>query len=148
MPRYTATVRTPLSFKEAFAYMEDLHNFVEWDPGVTEVTQTRGKGPGPDAVYDVTVDNSGREMTFEYETTEYRPPQQITVYGKSGIFRSTDVITVQPDGADGSLVTYDAKLEMVFPLSLADALLKGTFQKIGDKAVAGLTRELNGTRVS
>ena len=35
MARYVTTVRTPRPPAEAFAYLADLGNFAEWDPGVT-----------------------------------------------------------------------------------------------------------------
>ena len=35
MARYVTKVRTPRSVEDAFAYMADLRNFAEWDPGVT-----------------------------------------------------------------------------------------------------------------
>lgn len=40
MTRYQTKLRTPLSAEQAFAYMADLRNFAEWDPGVRRVTQT------------------------------------------------------------------------------------------------------------
>ena len=35
MARYMTRVRTDMAPSEAFAYMADLRNFAEWDPGVT-----------------------------------------------------------------------------------------------------------------
>jgi len=34
MARYAVHVRSPKPADEAFAYMADLSNFAEWDPGV------------------------------------------------------------------------------------------------------------------
>jgi hypothetical protein len=39
MARFTTHIRSPLSADQAFAYMADLTNFAEWDPGV--ITSTR-----------------------------------------------------------------------------------------------------------
>lgn len=47
MARYTVQVSTPKPADEAFAYMADLRNFAQWDPGVKEVEQIHGAGAGP-----------------------------------------------------------------------------------------------------
>ena len=66
MARYVVTVRSPQSPNEAFAYMADLRNFAEWDPGVVAVEQVEGDGAGPDSVFDVTVDGVRDPMTLSY----------------------------------------------------------------------------------
>jgi hypothetical protein len=64
---------------EAFTYMADLRNFASWDPGVVRSEQVAGNGLGPDAAYDVTVRNGGRDMTLRYEVVEYDPPRRVKV---------------------------------------------------------------------
>ena len=46
MARYTVSVDTPMPADEAFTFMADLRNFAQWDPGVTNVEQLAGDGPG------------------------------------------------------------------------------------------------------
>jgi dehydrogenase/reductase SDR family protein 12 len=147
MARYIARVRTPMSVDAAFAYLSDLRRFAEWDPGVVRSSQVEGDGPGSDAVYDVTVDNGGREMTLRYAVTEWNPPTRMKVVGKAGIFTSIDVIEVGADG-DETVVVYDATLKIPFPLSLGDPILGRVFRRIGDKAAAGLEHALDGTLVA
>jgi hypothetical protein len=48
MARYVTTVKTAKTPKQAFAYMADLRNFAEWDPGVKTVKQVEGSGGGKD----------------------------------------------------------------------------------------------------
>lgn len=144
MAKYVTTVRTPRSPEQAFAYMADLRNFAEWDPGVRAAEQVEGDGPGPDAAFDVTVDAAaGRALTLRYETTDYDAPRSVTVKASSTFFTSLDRIDVTPDG-DGSLVRYDAELTLNGPLGVFDRLLHGTFRKIGDRANRGLIRALDG----
>ena len=45
MAKYVTSVRTQMSPESAFAYMADLRNFDEWDPGVSSVTQIDGDAP-------------------------------------------------------------------------------------------------------
>lgn len=147
MAHFILRVKTPMSPEAAFAYMSDLRNFEEWDPGVVASKQVLGEEPGADAAYDVTVKNAGRTSTLRYEVTDFEPPNRLRVVGKTGVLTAIDVVDVAPD-EDGSIVTYDATLVLPFPLSLGDRLLDKAFQKIGARAAEGLERALDGTLVT
>jgi carbon monoxide dehydrogenase subunit G len=147
MARYVTTVRTPRSPEDAFAYVADLCNFAEWDPGVVAAEQVEGRGIGLGAVYDVTVKNPGRDITLRYRTVEIDVPRTIRVVAKSWMFTSDDRITVEPDGA-GSLVTYDAELRLNGLLRFGDLGLRIAFGRIGDRAAAGLRTALDGEAAS
>lgn len=146
MARYTTTVRTPKRPAEAFAYMADLRNFEQWDPGVQRATQVTGDGGGADAAFDVVVDAPGKGLTLRYETTEYDEPSRVVVKAASKLFTSLDRIDVVPDG-DGSLVTYDAELVLNGPLGIFDLLLRPVFDRIGGRADTGLQQALDGEKV-
>ena len=141
MARYVTTVRSAKTPQEAFAYMADLGNFVEWDPGVKAVRQVEGSGGGPDAVFDVTVVAPGPDLTLRYVTEEHDAPHNLLVVARSIVFTSIDRITVEPDGT-GSLVTYDADLRLNGVLRVGDLGLRLVFGQIGDRAAAGLRRVL------
>ena len=141
MARYVTTVRSAKTPQEAFAYMADLGNFVEWDPGVKAVRQVEGSGGGPDAVFDVTVVAPGPDLTLRYVTEEYDAPHNLLVVARSIVFTSIDRITVEPDGT-GSVVTYDADLRLNGVLRVGDLGLRLMFGQIGNRAAAGLRRVL------
>ena len=147
MARYTVRVRTSLSPDEAFAYMADLSNFAEWDPGVENVDQVQGKGAGPEAAYDVTVKGVAGPLTLRYEITDYQEPAQAVARAQSSMLTSLDKITVDPDES-GSVVTYDAELTLNGLFGLFDPVLGLAFNRIGDKAAAGLIEALDGERVA
>jgi len=142
MARYVATIRTQRSVADAFAYMADLRNFAEWDPGVWDVVQVEGDGPGAGAVFDVTL-SGRRATTLRYRTVEYAQPRELLVVADTAQLLSSDRITVSPDG-DVTLVTYDADLRLKGPLRLAAPLFAVAFRRIGDRAAAGLCRVLQG----
>ena len=125
--------------QEAFAYMADLGNFVEWDPGVKAVRQVEGSGGGLDAVFDVTVVAPGPDLTLRYVTEVHDAPHNLLVVARSIVFTSIDRITVEPDGT-GSLITYDADLRLNGVLRVGDLGLRLVFGQIGDRAAAGLRR--------
>ena len=141
MARYVTTVRSAKTPREAFAYMADLRNFAEWDPGVKAVRQVEGSGGGPDAVFDVTVVAPGPDLTLRYVTEEHDAPHNHLVVARSSVFTSIDRITVEPDGT-GSVVTYDADLRLNGVLRIGDLGLRLVFGQIGDRAAAGLRRVL------
>lgn len=141
MARYSTTVRTARTPSDVFAYLADLRNFVEWDPGVKTVKQVAGSGGGLDAVFDVTVAGPVRDLTLRYVTEEYDAPRNLLVVARSLIFTSIDRITVEPDGT-GSIVTYDADLRLNGILGIGDLGLRLVFGRIGDRAAAGLRRVL------
>ncbi len=144
MARYLVRLRSPKSPAEAFAYMANLANFAEWDPGVSRVNQSEGEGPGLNAVYDVTL--KGFPTPLRYRTTQFDSPNSIVARAETLLLTSLDTITVEADGT-GSIVTYDAKLTLNGPLGLADPILRLTFGRIGDRAAAGLIRVLDGERL-
>ena len=141
MARYVTTVRSAKTPREAFAYMADLRNFAEWDPGVKAVRQVKGSGGGPDAVFDVTVVAPGPDLTLRYVTEEHDAPHNLLVVARSSVFTSIDRITVEPDGT-GSIITYDADLRLNGVLRIGDLGLRLVFGQIGDRAAAGLRRVL------
>ena len=141
MARYVTTVRSAKTPQEAFAYMADLGNFVEWDPGVKAVRQVEGSGGGPDAVFDVTVVAPGPNLTLRYVTEEHDAPHNLLVVARSIVFTSIDRITVEPDGT-GSIITYDADLRLNGVLRVGDLGLRLVFGQIGNRAAAGLRRVL------
>jgi carbon monoxide dehydrogenase subunit G len=146
MARYRTTVRTDQSPTEAFAFMADLRNFEDWDPGVQSASQVHGDGGGPEASFDVVVNAPGKGLTLRYVTTEYDEPRRVVVRAESKVFTSLDRIDVEPDGT-GSLVTYDAELLLNGPLGVFDLLLRPVFDRIGGRADQGLQQALDGEKV-
>lgn len=142
MARYVTTVRTARTPQEVFAYLADLRNFAEWDPGVKAVSQVQGSGGGPDSVFDVTVAGLVGDLTLRYVTEDYNAPRNLLVVARSAVFTSIDRITVEPDGT-GSVVTYDADLRLNGVLRVGDLGLRLVFGHIGDRAAAGLRRVLD-----
>lgn len=147
MAIYTTTIRTQRPADDVFAYMSDLLNFAEWDPGTKGVVQVGGSGPGPDARYDVTVSAPIRDMVLTYAVMQFDPPRAVTARAESKSLISKDVITITADG-DATLVTYSADLQLKGLLRVADIGLSLVFKRIGDKAAAGLAKHLDGVIVT
>ena len=141
MAKYKVSVESSKSVEEAFAYMADLRNFANWDPGVLTVTQVAGDGAGPESSFDVAVKSVGGGTVLRYETVEYDKPGNLLVEARNSKFTSIDRITVVAKG-EGSIVTYAAELLLNGCLSPLNPLLGLVFNRIGDRAAAGLRRVL------
>jgi hypothetical protein len=149
MARYVTTVESPLPVVEAFGFMADLRNFAVWDPGVRAVTQVEGDAGGSRSVFDVDVESVGGTLTLRYVTTRFEPPRVVQVEARSRMLTSIDVITVEPDDANrGSIVVYDATLQLNGPFRAFDLLLRPVFNRIGNRAAAGLRRALGDTGIT
>ena len=148
MARYVVHVRTPMPPTEAFAYLADLTNFAEWDPGIDRVEQVEGDGAGPGAAFDVAVKLPGSTMTLRYDTVAFDDASTtMTAVAQNALLTSEDTITIEADG-NGSIATYDAELKLKGLLGLSDPLLRLTFNQIGDRAAGGLVEALAGERVA
>ena len=141
MAKYTVSVESSKSVEEAFAYMADLRNFANWDPGVLTVTQVAGDGAGLGSSFDVAVKSVGGGTVLRYETLEYDEPANLLVEARNSKFTSIDRITVVAKD-EGSIITYAAELLLNGCLSPLNPLLGLVFNRIGDRAAAGLRRVL------
>ena len=129
-------------------------------PGETPCRPSRGAGGkkpptsrwwphglGAEAAYEVVLSSAGNTRLV-YEVTEFdHEALTATLVATHSWFRSIDTISATGDD-DGSDVTYDATLELRGPLALLDPLLGLVFDRIGDKAAAGLIRVLDGAAVA
>jgi hypothetical protein len=141
MARYVTRINSPKSADEAFAYMADLRNFAQWDPGVKKAVLTEGDTPGLGTCFDVTVKGPGRDLTLRYRITEFNAPHELLAVAKSSVFTSIDRITVIPTPS-GCTVTYNAELRLNGLLAVADPGLRIAFHRIGDRATRGLRTAL------
>lgn len=141
MARYRTDVTTPAGPRAAFAFMADFTNAADWDPGIRRATRVDTGPLRVGSAFDVTAEYAGREITLRYEVEELVEPDRVVLRGETSTFTSIDTITVRGAG-DGAVVTYDADVRMRGPLKLLDPLVHLGFQRVGDKAAAGLREHL------
>ncbi len=137
MAHYATRIPSDLDRDAAFAYMADFRNVELWDPGVSNVEQIVGDGPSAEAEYKVTVATG----PLIYKVVEFDAPNRIVLEANTSSLRSYDIIEVESTN-DGSSVLYDATLELKGVLGLANPLLGLVFDRIGDKAAAGMAKAI------
>jgi len=143
MARYEAQIESPRAQQDVFAYLSDFSTTQEWDPGVAEAQRL---DDGPIAVgsgFRVVAELMGRQTPLTYAVVAYDAPHSITLRGENATVVSLDTIAFQPTAGGGTRVSYDADLKLKGPLGLGDPLLRLVFNRIGDRAVAGLRAALD-----
>ncbi len=135
MARYLTSIDSSLSREEAFAYMADFSNALEWDPSVREA---RRSGDG----FDLVARFGGRDVPLHYDVVELEVPRLVVLEARRPGFTSRDTITVAPSG-EGSVVHYDARLSFTGIGRLLDPLMQLVFNRVGARAAHGMRTALN-----
>lgn len=143
MARYVTTVESTRSREDAFAYLSDFSNALEWDPGVVGAERVDGGEVAVGSEFRLVTEFMGRKTPLTYRVVELEAPRRVTFLAETGTLTSLDTITFEQRG-EGASVTYDADLRLKGPLKLADPLLRLAFKSIGDKARDGLRTHLGG----
>jgi len=139
--RYKASVNTPQSCPEAFAYLSDFTTAPEWDPG-TLACERLDEGPlGEGSEFRLLASVLGRKTSLVYRIVEYDPPNAVTFRGENATAISLDRITFEPSDT-GTTVTYDADLTLKGWLKVAGPLFGPVFKRIGDNALAGMRKAI------
>jgi carbon monoxide dehydrogenase subunit G len=145
MARYQATIDTPREREDVFAYLGDFSTAQEWDPGVVEAERLNDAAVGEGTEFRLVAEFLGRKTALTYRIVEYDPPRAVTFRGENATVISNDRITFEA-GGQGTRITYDADLALKGPLRMADPLLRLAFNRVGDRALAGLRHKLAPTR--
>ena len=141
MARYRATIDTPREREDVFVYISDFSTTQEWDPGVVEAERCSEAAVGEGTEFRLVAEFLGRKTALTYRIVEYDPPHAVTFRGENATVISNDRITFDAVG-EGTRITYDAELLLKGPLRLADPLLGLAFNRVGDRALAGLKHKL------
>ncbi len=141
MAHYRTTVTSPWDAATAFAYMADFAHSATWDPGVVTARQVSSGEVGLGTRFDLVASFNGRELPLTYEITVFEPPRRVVLRAQTDMVISVDEITFD-SRAEGTDVTYDAELRTRGWFRLAAPVVALMFKGIGDRARAGLQREL------
>ena len=143
MARYRGTIESRWPAEKAFAYMADFSKVPEWDESFERAERLTSDPLQVGARFRLHGKSFGRAVEFDYETVELEAPNVVTLRTETAAIVSLDRITVKPATGGGSLVTYDADLRTKGAFRLFELPLRVWFRRIGDRAKAGLQRELN-----
>ena len=142
MAHYRASIDIQQIPEDVFAYLSDFSTTREWDPSVVEAERLDGDALGEGARFRLVAKFLGRENELTYRIVEYDSPHAVTFLGENATVVSRDRITFDST-ATGTRVTYDADLALTGLLRFADPVLALAFNRVGDRALAGLRRTLS-----
>jgi hypothetical protein len=148
MAQYSTRVVSDWSVERAFAFMADARNFTAWDPGVRQSELVQGQAGALGARYKVTLSNLARTV-LTYEITTCEAPRLVVLEAKTATLHSLDTVRVEPGANNvGSVIVYEAQLDLRGPLRLFDRGLQNMFNRLGDRAALGLARHLGVPKVA
>ena len=93
MARYTASIETPRTRREVFAYLSDFSSTQEWDPGVDEADRLDHGPVRTGSRFRVVADFLGRRAELTYEVVEHRPDKLVTLRGENASVVSLDTMS-------------------------------------------------------
>ena len=108
---------------------------------MVEAQRVNAQAVGEGTEFRLVAEFLGRKNELTYRIADYDPPNAVTFLGENATVISRDRITFEST-ADGTRVTYDADLALKGLLRIAGPVLALAFNRIGDRALAGLTRTL------
>ena len=137
------TITVPMAREQAFRQVAHFGRASEWDPGLAESRQETPGEPGLGTVFPIVAEFRGKRTPMTYEITEWEPTTRMVIEGTGEKAFARDEITFADAPGGGTTITYTAALGMKGWLKAAEPFLKGTFNTMGDEAVAGLARWLS-----
>lgn len=130
MPHNVDTVSSAMDPAALFDYMAEFSNAAEWDPGTVSARRL-GDGPvGLGSRFELIVRFAGRESPFVYEITEYERPRRVVLVAETGAARVTDTMSIAAGSGGGSVLTYDARLELKGARRLFSPLMSVLFGRV------------------
>jgi hypothetical protein len=140
-------VETQQSQSETFQFVADFENLPRWDPGIERAVRTDGGELGVGSRFEVVARFFGRRVTLEYEVKEYEPPSRIVLEGRGGGVHALDIIHCVST-TTGCRIEYRAELSLEGVTRFAEPAMKPLFERMGRRAVAGLSDAVRGSLVS
>jgi carbon monoxide dehydrogenase subunit G len=142
MAHYRTSIETQRTPESSFNYLSDFSTSAQWDPGVVEA-QRLSDGPiSVGSKFRIVTAFLGRKLSLEYEITTFEPSTRVVFEAHSKTFTSHDEITFTPSDT-GTIVEYEADLQLLGLARLGEPFLQLAFRRIGDHARDGLQRELD-----
>ena len=136
MAHYQAVIETSLRPQAILDYMADFANAREWDPGVSDARALTPGAPRLGSEFELDVAMARRSVPLRYRIVEF-DSNHVRLVAQNSWLRSDDTIGVTPTSS-GTTLTYDAHLALTGAARIAQPLLGLVFDRVGDRAAAGL----------
>jgi len=138
---FSLAFTTSKSPEEAFAFLADMTNAVQWDPSIVAVVRHDDGDLGVGSSFEVTLGFLATKKTLVYAVTEYEPPTRVVLRAETSLLLSEDAISITPHD-EGSEITYRANLAGKGVLGIVDPLLHLVIDAFGKGAAKGLLEKM------
>jgi carbon monoxide dehydrogenase subunit G len=122
-------------------YLKDFAHAEQWDPG-TRRCERIDSGPVTEGAYWHNVSKILGRTAEQTYTLDELSERRVVFVGESSSATSVGTITIEPDGA-GSVITYEAELQMHGTARLLSPVMKLAFEKLAGDTERQLTAVLN-----
>lgn len=135
--RFVAHIDAPAPPAAVFDFVSDFENLPYWDPSIVRVTRTSSGPLAPGVSFDVTLGVLGVGTTLRYVVETYDAPNRAVLVGTSPTTTAVDAITVEATPT-GSRVTWQADIELAWPMRPLDAVVRTLFAPLVRRAIGNL----------
>lgn len=141
MAHYETTFISPRPIDEAFRYLADFTNTVEWDENTESARCLTGDPIALGARFEVVTKFGGQTMTLTYETITLEEPHRVALRTSTGPTTIEDTIQFS-EVEGGTRIHYRAEIAPKGIAKLLDPVFHLIFQPVGSRAAKGLKRQL------
>tara|TARA_B100000686_G_scaffold352305_1_gene453820 strand:- start:1035 stop:1484 length:450 start_codon:yes stop_codon:yes gene_type:complete len=142
MVKYEATIQSKHNLADVFEYLSNFCSVTQWDPGVIEANQVVGSSAEIGSSYEVIAKFGASKVPLRYEIVKLVPSREIELMALAPNFIARDVMKFRENNG-GTVVQYQAELKFSGFWRLLSPLMQLIFNRVGDKAAAGLEKCLN-----
>ncbi|GAA3802259.1 SRPBCC family protein [Nocardioides panacisoli] len=140
MPSVERTITVAQPVEKVWTYLSDFTNTEEWDPPTVSTVRTSGDG-GVGTTYTNVSKFLGHESEVKYEVVRFEPNSVFELTGSASGLDLRDTITFEErDG--GTAVTYHSEFEPHGAAKLANPLLDGGLELLGNKVAKSIEEKL------
>ena len=125
MKRIERRARVDAPPEELFAYLSDLANLPEWQPGIVSAEITSGDELGVGTTARVVRDLMGQRIEAPMTVTAYEPPSRLAIRSEvSGVKATAELDLAPADGAATDLV-FAMEIRGSFITSFMEPMIAG-----------------------
>ncbi|HEX5041001.1 MAG TPA: SRPBCC family protein [Candidatus Limnocylindria bacterium] len=130
-----ARVETPP--EELFAYLSDLANLPEWQPGIVSAEITSGDDIGVGTTAIVVRDLMGQRIEAPMTVTAYEPPSRFAIRGEVSGVKATAELHLGPVDGGSTDLGFSMEIRGSFITSFMEPMIAGA---AGGEIDAGIAR--------
>jgi dehydrogenase/reductase SDR family protein 12 len=143
MIRLDKTIVVACPTEQAFRYLADFRNIVQWDTSVRCAVQTTPGAPGVGTHYELVLELVGQRVPMSYTIAAHAPARRLVLEGRGRRFRVVDRIVVEP-ATQGARIHYQAAIRLEGPWSrLQERALAPFVEQAGRRAMDRLANVLS-----